>query len=193
MIVDDYPWWLPRGVLRGSVNLTKEDYDQKQFNDELMPLFLQHARIDPAVAALQDKVIPIYLGAAVAAAENYTLRDVFARDRSWDAQASVPWFDFRRGAWKDVTCPAEHTIVGDNGPKTWGFRLTQTGGVDYTIGVKSGYATLDEVPIDMVSFILDAAAWQYSMREIATYSTMIQHADVIPFYLLDSWSIPSYA
>lgn len=192
MITPGDAWWLPRGALRGSVNLTKEEFDQRQFNEELLPVFIQHARIE-GQAALQDLVIPFYLSAAVAAAENYTLRDVFLRDRAWDIQSSVPWFDFRRGAWKDIVCPTDHSIVGDRGPKTWGFRLTQTAGVDYTVGVTSGYATLAEVPVDMVSFILSAAAWQYGMREVASYSLLIQHATVIPFYLLDSWSIPSYA
>ena len=185
-------WWLPRGALRGSVNLTQETFDQKQFNADLLPIFVQHARIEN-VADLQDRVIAVYLSAAVAIVENYTLRDVWLRQRAWACEASVPVFDFRRGAWKDIVCPTDHKVEGDVGPKTWGFRLTQQAGVDYTIGVTSGYATLDEVPIDMVSFILAAAGWQYDMREIATYQTAIQHADVFPLYLLDSWSIPSYA
>jgi hypothetical protein len=176
----------------GIVNSVREDYDQRQFNAELLPLFIQHSRLE-GVAALQDLMIPIYLGAAVAAAENATNRDVLLRDREWTCDRT-PHFEFRRGAWANVSGipTGDYLVEGHQGPKTWGFRLLAPAW-PFGVTATTGYATLADVPMDMVLFILAAAAWMYDMREIATYSTMIQHADVFPLYLLDTWTIPSYA
>jgi len=186
--MNGFPLWPSTA---GTVNSTKEAFVQNQFTAELMPLFIQHARLTDAAAALQDKVIALYLSAAVAAAENATLRDVRLRQREW-VVLGAPRFEFRRGAWKDVVANPTGVVVGDTGPKSWGFSIDAPA-TDFGVTATTGYATLDEVPTDMVSFILSAAAWQYEMRELATYSSMIQHADVIPLYLLDPWTIPTYA
>lgn len=190
----------PGGLLQraGFVNQTLESFNQHQFTAELLPLFIQHGRLE-GVADLQDRVIATYLAAAVAAAENGALRDVWKRQRAW-ACFGVAKFEFRRGAWRDVAVTTgappvpvtDFRLEGDVGPKSWGFSVVAPGS-DFGVSATTGYATLDDVPVDMVGFILAAAAWMYEMREIATYSTMIQHADVIPLYLLDSWTIPTYA
>lgn len=184
----------------GSVEVVEDAVNEAAFvTPELVTLFKSHARIEDDT---QDAVIAVYLKAAVAALENYTHRDVFLHTRKYKASGGL-FFNWRRGAYDaivvkdatgaDVTATAE--VKHSKGAHGVGFQLdiSAVGGAYSTVELVGGYSTYATMPSDFLAFVLQAAGMFYEVREVLNYTSMVQHADQLPMYLIDAWVIPSFA
>lgn len=185
---------------RGSVDVTQDDYVETQA-DVLIPMWKTHARV--VTSQQQDTVLPLYLRAAVNIAENITSRDVFQHTRTYVARDLREPFRFSRGVYTDlamvndgsppVSVLNDYDIVGGVGPKSYGF-VTHFNAAPYVkVSLKSGYANLLTAPSDLLGFIFAAAGMMYEVRELLNYTSMVQHADALPMYLIEPWAIPGMA
>jgi hypothetical protein len=93
--------------------------------------------------------------------------------------------------------PATYQLLSSVDPKTWGFQISaiaQLTGIN--VHAILGWPTFAEMPDDLQAFILQAAAAQYEVRELANYGAGVQGVETAPFiplYLLDSWANLTYA
>lgn len=132
------------------LQLTALAQDRAPLIAEIMPLFKLHARITNTD---EDLLNERYIGAGVAAAENYLLRDVWPTTRTWlgdlmlcayGARYAGRYTQFtgdsghhhgfvvRRGRARTLTLvdaasnpvpPENYRLVMSADPKTWGFEL----------------------------------------------------------------------
>lgn len=185
----------------GTVEVLSVVYDtpQADYADLFVDDFLQHARIEDSTG--QESVIRRYIRAAIDVAENYTNRDVYPRTRTYRASDGT-YFEWRRGIYSalvvtdanSVDVSGDLTYVVSGGEKGTGF-VFDLEGTASPIGVEvsSGYPDPELMPGDLYVAILTFAAMLYEMRETANYTAMVQHAEVLPMYLLDAWRIPGFA
>ena len=168
--------------------------------EEILPLFKQHARLRPDDTS-EDALCSLYIAAAIGAAENYLLRDVFPTERQWSGNFSES-FVARHGRASAVVMTngagpvTDYQTVGSPDPKTWGFELVPGASVSgATLHASTGWDTFAEMPPDLQQFILVAASAFYEVRELSNSGGSIasQPAAFLPLYLLDSWGNLTYA
>jgi hypothetical protein len=185
---------------------------------EILPLFKQHERV---ADDSEDALCTQYIKAAVSAAENYLDRDVWPSKRVYEGALLVssgsgcgcgggvgvftdPYrFVMRRGRatnitvkdGADVAIPVDqYALVAPSGPQAWGYSLAPTGDLAaVSLAHDGGFVDMDDLPPDLLQFILLAAGWMYEMRELGNYTSAVQMVDKFPVYLLDSWAQPRYA
>jgi len=178
-------------------------------------LFRAHSRIS---AAENPELINQYVAASIGAAENYLDRDIATTSRAYSGalplgyvtstpssrQMLVYKFEFWRGTARSVELLDANDVVIDASayafarksahPKSRGFVLYSESDLgNVTINIESGYASVADVPSDLVAYVLAASGAQYEVREIANYTSTVQDADFLPLHMLNSWRQLSYA
>jgi len=177
---------------------------------EILPLFKQHARLNPGDTS-EDALCSIYVAGAIGAAENYLLRDVFPTLRTWTGDLSLRDYgdaspfvarlgrasDLSFSVGEDVVDPTRYTVRQSVDPKTWGFEIVPGSDVNGgTLVATLGWETFAAMPPDLQQFILVAASAFYEVRELGNYTGgvgAVAQADFLPTYLLASWGNLTYA
>jgi hypothetical protein len=188
------------------LQLTGFEQDRAALIAEIMPVFKMHARL---ANTDEDMVVERYIGAAVAAAENYLMRDVWPTTRTWTGDLCMnpaQPFVVRRGRARTLTltdaqsapiAPASYAVLASADPKTWGFQIAARADLTgITVVSETGWLTLADMPDDLQLFLQQAAAAFSEVRELANYGGGVQAtaiASYIPTYLLDSWANLTYA
>lgn len=202
------------------MQLTQCDVTRPAMIAEIMPLFKLHARIENTD---EDVLLARYIGAAISAAENYLMRDVWPTVRTWEGTLTMfsgypppvyplgallppQPFIVRRGRARtltitdadDVAVPVDqYAVIMSADPKTWGFQIAPAAELNgVTVVAETGFADFASMPDDLQQFILVAAGAMYEVRELANYgggSAGVTTAAFLPLYLLDTWANLTYA
>ena len=183
--------------------------DADDFVEVLTPLALEHERIPLDAAAREAATIARYLGGAIQATVNYLDKDLRPTKNTYSGGVNFP-FVWTRGNVRSVAAkiidpdnvgqmidaPTQPTISGRKDLRgatmTVGSELylLPVGGL---LVIESGFVAAEDLPDDVVEFILSVFGTHYALRESSNYSSMVFNVDNYPKYLLDPYRTLSYA
>jgi hypothetical protein len=174
-----------------SPRLVSDEVEYSSALTKLTPLVQEHLRLTSAQLAAQANTIAQYIKAAIAAAENYTQRDIALHTRTYKFKNSE--FAFKHGAAEissfknsaGVTVATDAYEIEEDSAVGFALTITSTDGNDYTLELSSGYDDAANYPPALVQFVLAAVGAYFEIRELANYTSTVQDASFLPLFLLD--------
>ena len=184
-------------------------YDANTFVADLTALACEAQRIPSDAQVREAATIARYLGAAIQATSNYLDKDLLPVTHTYSGDVVFP-FQWTRGNVRSVTAKIPDTenppaMIDDpdqpaiGGGKDLRSAQMTVGDDSYTLDdggtlvILGGFESADDLPDDVVQFILAVFGTHYALRESSNYSSMVFNVDNYPKFLLDPYRTLSIA